>query len=135
MFVPLASGLVQLNPDFDAAWTSSDARDREMGLGVGVLAKPRPVLILAVGAVEEDTTHRNDIWVVPLYSEKERPRRGRNLFPLPAWEPAGLSLPSVLDFFQVATVPLAALRGRPHPCDVRPAVFDAVLAKFRACLK
>ena len=131
---PLASGLVQIAPDFDPAWHAAPPAIQAQGLPVAVLAKPRPVLVLRVGAVEDDPAHRNNIWVVPLYSAKERPRMGRNLFRLPAWQLAGLSADAYLDFFQGTSLPVQSLRGRPHPCDLQPAVLDAVLAKFRTLL-
>ncbi|MBI4493221.1 MAG: hypothetical protein HY690_10570 [Chloroflexi bacterium] len=127
--------LLQAHPDFDAAWRTAATEDRDRGVFVAVRAKPRPIVVLAVGEVEEDEWHRDNIWVVPLYSEKERRRSGRNLFWLPSWEERGLSLGGYLDFFHAAAIPIKRLRNRTHTCDLRPAVRDAVFAAFSACVQ
>ena len=132
----VAGGLVQIEPDIDRAWRDAPPRFRDVGIPTLTPAKPRPAVVLAVGAAEEDSWHRENVWIAPCYSNKEYQsvRKGRNVFELPAAPRYGLGADGFLDFFQVTTVPLTYLETRNHGCDLTPAAFDALLTAFRACL-
>jgi hypothetical protein len=132
----VTGGLLQIEPDFDRAWQTVPPRLRDVGVPTLAPAKPRPVVVLAVGAGEEDTGHREDVWVAPRYPHKEHAfvRQGRNVFELPAAPRYGLSDDGFLDFFQVTSVPLTYLKLQHHRCDLTPEAFDALLTAFRTCL-
>ena len=132
----VSGGLLQIESDFERAWLSAPPRLRDAGVPTLTPTKPRPVVILAVGAAEEDTWHRGNVWGAPRYTYKEHqiPRRGRNVLDLPAAPELGLDEEGFLDFFQVQSIPLAYLQPRFHRCDLSPAAFNALLAAFRACI-
>ena len=132
----VSGNLLQIEPDFERAWQSASPRIRDVGVPTLTPTKPRPVVVLAVGAAEEDTWHRENVWVLPRYSHKEHqsPRQGRNVFDLPPASRYGLDEDGFLDFFQVVTVPIAYLARQEHRCDLSPAAFDALLSAFRACI-
>jgi hypothetical protein len=132
----VAGGLLQVEPNFERAWRDASPRLRDVGVPVLAPAKPRPVVVVAVGAAEADTWHRGKAWVAPRYSHKEyrERRRGRNVFDLPAAPDFGLDADGFLDFFQMASLPVGYLRPHLHRCDLGPAAFDALLTAFRACL-
>src|SRR5438034_97806 len=111
----VSSGLLQVEPDFQRAWRSAP-RLREVGVSILAPAKPGPIVVLAGGAAEEGSWHRDNVWVAPRYSQKEyqRARQGRNVFDLPAAPGWGLDEAGFLDFFQVTSVPLSYLNARHH---------------------
>jgi hypothetical protein len=132
----VAGGLLQMEPDFERAWHAASPRLREVGVLTLTPTKPRPVVVVAVGAAEADRWHREKAWVAPRYTHKEyRVRRqGRNILNLPAAAEFGLDEEGFLDVFQMASVPVAYLKPHLHRCDLSQAAFDAVLTAFRACL-
>jgi hypothetical protein len=131
----LATGLVQLSGDFNQAYLQAPERLRVSGIPVALRGKPRPVVVLRVCRLEQDTTHVEDVWVVPRYTQHERPRSGRNLFPLPRDAAYGMDEPGYLDFLQLASMPGRLLQqyGR-RICDLTPASFDALVTALQGFL-
>jgi hypothetical protein len=139
--VPLATstvsaGLLQIERDFERAWQTASPRIREVGVLTLAPTKPRPVVVVAVGATEEDTWHREKVWVAPWYTHKDYQvrRHGRNIFNLPAAPEFGLDDDGFLDFFQLVSLPVGYLWPHFHRCDLSPAAFDALVTAFQACL-
>ena len=132
----VSGDLLQLEPSFERAWQQAPPLLRNVGVPILAPTKPRPVVVLAVGADEEDTWHRNKAWVAPRYTHKEHRerRQGRNIVDLPAAPRYGLDDDGFLDLFQVVSVPVTYLTPQRHVCDLSPAAFAALLAMFRACL-
>lgn len=132
----VSGGLLQVEQDFERAWQSAPPSIREVGVPTLTPTKPRPVVVVAVGAVEEDTWHRENVWVAPRYTHKEyrSARQGRNVFDLRAAPRFGLDEDGFLDFFQMTSIPLVYLKSQHHRCDLSPAAFDALLSAFRACI-
>jgi hypothetical protein len=131
----VAGALLQVQPDFERVWQVASPRLREVGVFTVLPTKPRPVVVLAVGAAEEDAWHRDKAWVAPRYSRKEHgvPRRGRNIVDLPAAPHFGLDEDGFLDLFQVTSLPVSYLAPRRHACNLTPDAFNGVLAALRAC--
>jgi hypothetical protein len=104
--------------DFSQAWATAPAIRRDEGIPVLVRAKARPVLVLRVGAAVTDAVYHQSVWVAPLYGETDPPRRGPNIFPLPAWPEAGLPFAGYTDLYQAAMVPQPYLAAGRWACDL-----------------
>jgi ubiquinone/menaquinone biosynthesis C-methylase UbiE len=113
--------------DVAAAWTSAPRPRRDEGLPVLVRAKARPVLVLRIGAAMTDRTHQQSVWAAPLYGVQDPPRRGPNIFPLPARPEAGLRFEGFADLYQATLVPLPLLREATYACDLSPAALTLLL--------
>jgi hypothetical protein len=127
-------GRAVFGENFTQAWPRVPQRLAEAGLPVAALAKGRPVIVLRIGELEEDDVHARDLWVAPLYSSKDRPRQGPNLFPLPPWPAVGLPLDGFVDFYQVGLVPVRFFHHSNYACRLQPVVFTALLAAFSQCV-
>jgi hypothetical protein len=104
--------------DFEDAWRTAPEVRRNQGIPVLVRAKPRPVLVVRVGAGVTDTAYQRSVWVAPLYGETDPPRRGPNVFPLPAWPVAGLSFAGYADLYQATMLPVEHLRAERYACEL-----------------
>lgn len=103
---------------FDEAWRAAPATLRDTGIPVLVRAKPRPVLVLRAGAAVADGVYRRSVWVAPLYGESDPPRRGPNIFPLPAWPAADLPFTGHADLYQATMAPIEHLRADRYTCEL-----------------
>ncbi|MBI4491884.1 MAG: hypothetical protein HY690_03720 [Chloroflexi bacterium] len=130
----VGGGLLQANPDFNRAYVEAPDRLKQEGIPAVARGKPRPVLVLRVGSLEQDETHASDVWVAPRYSMHERPRSGRNLFPLPRSARHGLDEDGYLDFFELASMPAALVASGHRSCDVTAQTFSAIVAALRTFL-
>lgn len=92
-----------------------------------VRAKPRPVLLVRVGAAMTDIVHQRGMWVVPPYGETDPPRRGPNSFPLPAWPAAGLPFDSYADLYQATMLPLQHLLAERYACELSAGAMTLLL--------
>jgi len=128
--VPFFSGtrLVTVRPSGDTGLTHHDFTDvwqrispsaREGGLPLLQRAKLRPAILLRVGAAMVDDVHQNDLWMAPIYGDKDKVRSGPNIFPLPAFPDVGLSK-GFVDFYQLLLVPRQHLGPRQYICDLTP---------------
>ena len=113
--------------DFADAWRNAPQARRDEGLPVLVRAKARPVLVLRVGAALEDRVYRQHTWVAPLFGVQDPPRRGPNVFPLPAWPQVGLPFEGVADLYAATMVPLQFIQASTFACDLSPAALALLL--------
>lgn len=97
--------------DFSTGWRSAPQARRDEGLPVLVRAKARPVLVLRVGAAVMDQTYYRSVWVAPIYGVRDPPRRGPNIFPLPAWPEQGLLYSGCADLYAATMVPLQHIQA------------------------
>ncbi len=125
--VALAADGTFRHRDFADAWANAPEARRDEGLPVLVRAKARPVLVLRVGAAVIDRVYHQSVWVAPIFSVKDPPRRGPNVFPLPAWPQAGLRFAGFADLYGATMLPLAHIRGASFACTLSPAALALLL--------
>lgn len=121
-----ADGTLQTQ-EFADAWRSAPEARREEGVPVLARAKPRPVLVLRVGAAVTDLVYRGSAWVAPLYGETDPPRRGPNVFPLPVWREAGLPFGGYADLYQATMLPVQYLHVERYACELSPEAMMLIL--------
>lgn len=104
--------------DFDESWRRRPPAEREAGIPLLLGAKLRPAMLLRVGRAMQDRVHADSFWVAPLYSRKEGNRAGPNLFPLPAYQAAGLDAEGYVDFYQCLLVPALHFAPEKYVCHL-----------------
>jgi hypothetical protein len=102
--------------DFGEAWRTAPQSRRDEGIPVMMRAKARPALVLRVGAAVTDRVYEHSIWAAPLYGERDPPRRGPNIFPLPAWPDVGLVFAGYADLYQATMVPMRYFQNDRPAC-------------------
>ena len=134
VFTPLRLAAVSVgadgtlrSQDFEDAWHTAPEATRDRGIPVLVRAKPRPVLVARVGAAITDAVYQRSVWVVPLFGETEPPRRGPNVFPLPAWPMAGLPFAGYVDLYQATMLPVQHLRAERYACELSSAAMTLLI--------
>lgn len=113
--------------DFESGWRVAAPALRDAGIPVLVRAKPRPALVLRVGAAVTDAVYQRRVWVAPLYGETDPPRRGPNVFPLPAWPTAELRFAGYADLYQATMLPVEHLVAERYACELSPEVMTLLL--------
>lgn len=134
VFMPPRLPAVAIAPDgtlrqqeFDQAWRTAHQARRDDGIPVIVRAKPRPVLVLRIGAAVTDSVYRRSVWAAPLYGETAPPRQGPNVFPVPAWPEVGLSFAGYADLYQSTMVPLSYFTAARHACELSARAISLLL--------
>jgi hypothetical protein len=88
--------------------------------------------VLRVGAAVTDAMYQRSVWVAPLYGETDPPRRGPNVFPLPAWPEAELPFAGYVDLYQSVMLPIQHLRADRYRCALSSQAMTLLLGALSA---